>query len=255
MDEATAPTIFEDVRLSAEALATLADRVPTTDSRPPIEVRTPVTDARIGSIPSCEAADVSEAAERGRAAGADWAETPVSERAAVIERFGDLVLDRRDRLLDLIQLETGKARGDALEEVLGVAVSTTYHANHGPDALAEDRRAGAFPLLTDAVVTYGPVGLVGVISPWNYPMMLSSPTSFRPCWPATRCSVNQTHGRHSPRWNWSRSSRRRDCRGTSSRSSPVMGRWGRPSSTRWTTWPSRVGRRRDAPSPNGPAGT
>ena len=138
-----------------------------------LDVFAPATTERIGSVPACDGDDVAAAVDRARAARAEWAETPATERAAVIDRFGDLVLEHRAELLDVLQLETGKSRRTAVEELLDVPTGCTYLADEAPGALAEDRRRGAFPGVATATVTYDPVGVVGVISPWNYPLTLS----------------------------------------------------------------------------------
>ncbi len=143
------------------------------ESEDPLTVTAPATDEPIGSVPACDESDVDRAVERARTAATAWAETPVRERAAVIDRFGDLVRDRREPLLDLLQLETGKSRTTAVEELFDVPMACAYAADHGPAALAEERRGPAVPLVTTATVTYDPVGVVGVISPWNYPLTLA----------------------------------------------------------------------------------
>ncbi|WP_280585206.1 succinic semialdehyde dehydrogenase [Halorubrum sp. Boch-26] len=138
-----------------------------------LDVVAPATSERIGSVPACDGNGVAAAVERARSAQAEWEEAPATERVAVIDRFGDLVLEHREELLDLLQLETGKSRRSAVEELFDVPTGCTYLADEAPDALAEDPRSGVFPGLATATVTYDPVGVVGVISPWNYPLTLS----------------------------------------------------------------------------------
>jgi len=167
------PAVLDETRFSPPRLETLADRVATTDDRPTLAVRTPVTDDPVGAVPRCTEEDVAAAVERAREGGSAWADRPIEERAATLERFADLVTDRRAELLDVVQLETGKARHHALEELLDVPATCSYYADTGPSALAAADRSGAIPLATDARVTADPVGVVGVISPWNYPLTLS----------------------------------------------------------------------------------
>ena len=163
--------------LAARRLDDLAGRVtrsgPADAARDAIDVFAPATAERIGSVPACEASDVDAAVDRAREAQTEWAETPASERAAVIDRFADLVVDRREELLDVLQVETGKSRRTAVEELFDVPTGCSYLANEAPGALADERRSGVAPGVTTATVTYDPVGVVGVIAPWNYPLTLS----------------------------------------------------------------------------------
>ena len=83
------------------------------------------------------------------------------------------MLARQDEILDLIQLESGKARKHAFEEVLDVAIVARYYANTAERHLRPRRRRGALPLLTAAYEHHHPLGVVGIIAPWNYPLTLS----------------------------------------------------------------------------------
>lgn len=173
MSSHTHSTVLSDTTVSRDRLAALAARVRTVEKGAPIDVRAPATDEVVGAVPSCEPADVDAAVERARSAQAAWAERPPEERARVLVRFADLVLDHREELLDTIQIETGKAREHAFEEVLDVVNTAGYYGKEGPEMLDDRDRTGPAPLLTSVVETYEPVGVVGVISPWNYPMTLS----------------------------------------------------------------------------------
>ena len=168
------PTAVGDApTLAARRLDDLAERVArsrpadddASDRADRIDVFAPATDERIGSVPACDADDVAAAVERARDAQAAWAETPAAKRARVVDRFGDLVHDRREELLDLLQLETGKSRRTAVEELFDVPTGCAYVADEAPDALAEERRRGVAPGIATATVTREPVGVVGVISP------------------------------------------------------------------------------------------
>lgn len=83
------------------------------------------------------------------------------------------MLDRRDLVLDTIQSETGKTRRDALAEVVTVAGTARYYLAHGAEHLQRNERSPAVPLITSAEVVYKPHGVVGLITPWNYPFLLS----------------------------------------------------------------------------------
>ncbi|GGN98078.1 succinic semialdehyde dehydrogenase [Haloarcula pellucida] len=141
--------------------------------RDPLTVRSPFTGEEMGTVPACQPADVTEAVRTAQAAQSDWSERPIEERAAVLQRFADEVLDHREELLDIVQLEAGKARLDAHVELLDIVLNADYYAREGPNHVAPTRRDGGFPLLTKAVEHHDPVGVVGLIEPWNYPLTLA----------------------------------------------------------------------------------
>jgi succinate-semialdehyde dehydrogenase / glutarate-semialdehyde dehydrogenase len=159
--------------LTTERFELLARRVGTAGEREQTDVERPSTGALLGRVPKCTAEDVEAAVGRARAAQAEWAETTWAERERVLLRFHDLVLARREEMLDLLQLEAGKARAHAFEEFLDVAIVARYYARSAERHLRTRRRRGAFPFLTAAWEHHHPVGVVGIITPWNYPITLS----------------------------------------------------------------------------------
>ncbi|MFJ3907190.1 succinate-semialdehyde dehydrogenase/glutarate-semialdehyde dehydrogenase [Streptomyces sp. 2132.2] len=134
---------------------------------------TPFTGAKLADLPEATPEDVAEAFERARAAQGAWAAVPVRQRAAVLLRFHDLVLARQAEVLDLIQLETGKARLHAHEEVQAVAVAARHYGRKAPSYLRPKGHTGAIPTLTKVTELRQPRGVVGQIAPWNYPLELS----------------------------------------------------------------------------------
>ena len=134
---------------------------------------TPFTGEKLADLPESTPEDVATAFERARAAQEVWAKTPVRQRAAVLLRFHDLVLARQAEVLDLIQLETGKARLHAHEEVQAVAVAARHYGRKAPSYLKPKGHTGAVPTLTKVTELRQPRGVVGQIAPWNYPLELS----------------------------------------------------------------------------------
>ncbi|OQR60993.1 succinic semialdehyde dehydrogenase [Streptomyces maremycinicus] len=134
---------------------------------------TPFTGEKLADLPESTPDDVLKAFEAARRAQPVWERTPVRERAAVLLRFHDLVLERQAEVLDLIQLETGKARLHAHEEVQAVAVAARHYGRKAPSYLRPKRHAGAMPTLTKVTELRHPRGVVGQIAPWNYPLELS----------------------------------------------------------------------------------
>ncbi|WP_019925782.1 succinic semialdehyde dehydrogenase [Nocardia sp. BMG111209] len=152
-------------RLLAHAVAGGAGTVP---------VFAPATGQPIADLPQSSAADLDRAFAVARQAQRDWVEVPVRERVSILRRFHDLVLSEQDTVLDLIQLESGKSRVHAFDEVADVAVNARYYAARAARLLAPRTPRGVLPLLTRVEVHYRPKGVVAVISPWNYPLALAA---------------------------------------------------------------------------------
>ncbi|MFI1013681.1 succinic semialdehyde dehydrogenase [Streptomyces sp. NPDC020965] len=134
---------------------------------------TPFTGEKLADLPESTPEDVALAYERARAAQPVWAATPVRVRAAVLLRFHDLLLERQAEVLDLVQLETGKARLHAHEEVQAVALAARHYGRRAPAYLRPRRHTGVVPVLTRTTELRHPRGVIGQIAPWNYPLELS----------------------------------------------------------------------------------
>ncbi|MCW2921714.1 MAG: gabD1 [Thermoleophilia bacterium] len=137
-----------------------------------LDVHNPATGELVASIPTTDPAGVEAMARAARAAQARWAARTWRERAKVVARFHDLVFERQDEILDTIQRENGKARRDALAELVTVAGTARYYLAHGRRHLHEKRARGGVPLLTRARTAWHPHGLIGMITPWNFPFIL-----------------------------------------------------------------------------------
>jgi succinate-semialdehyde dehydrogenase/glutarate-semialdehyde dehydrogenase len=137
-----------------------------------IEIRNPATGEHVGSVSTTGLTDVERAVTAARRAQKNWSSLHWSQRAAIVRKFHDLVLDRSDSILDVIQSETGKARRDAFGEIVTVAGTARYYLAHGESHLSAKRREPAVPAITDAEIIYKPHGVVGLITPWNYPFLL-----------------------------------------------------------------------------------
>jgi succinate-semialdehyde dehydrogenase/glutarate-semialdehyde dehydrogenase len=125
-------------------------------------------------VPHSTVEDVELAFEAARRAQPKWAAVDVSERKRIMLRLHDLLLTHLDEGLDLIQWETGKTRMDAFKELVGVCTIARSYARGARKLLRPQRRLGLVPLLTDVVIQRHPVGVVGNIAPWNYPLFLAA---------------------------------------------------------------------------------
>jgi succinate-semialdehyde dehydrogenase/glutarate-semialdehyde dehydrogenase len=138
-----------------------------------MDIRTPFTGEVLGSVPLCMAEDVQLALQRARVAQASWSKTDLAQRKKIFLRYHDLVIKHRNEFLDLIQLETGKTRLNALDEVFDVSINSRHYAARAAHYLRPRRRKGAIPVFTRTVEVLHPKGVVGFIAPWNYPVALA----------------------------------------------------------------------------------
>ena len=140
------------------------------ESRPVLEA---FSGTEMTTIPVGTADDVATAVGMARGAQKDWVQLWPKDRARILRRFADLVDRNLDSLIDVVQAETGKARAYAQEEVMDVAMTARHYANIGPKLLKVRKAKGMLPGFTSTQVRYHAKGVVGVISPWNYPMTLA----------------------------------------------------------------------------------
>ena len=169
----TEPVQIPSKRITPAQLEALAARVQSSAGREPMPIQQPFTGKPLGTVPKCAPEDVEAAIKRAREAQREWAQTSFDERRGIFMRYHDLVLDRQEELLDLLQIESGKARRHAFEEILDVAIVSRYYGNTAEKHLKPRRRRGALPFLTETWEYKHPVGVVGIIAPWNYPLTLS----------------------------------------------------------------------------------
>jgi succinate-semialdehyde dehydrogenase / glutarate-semialdehyde dehydrogenase len=161
-------------RVTPSLLERLAARATVSDRDATLHVEAPFTGEVLGSVPEGTPGDVAAAAAAARAAQRAWAAASFTARSAVLLRFHDLLLDNADEILDLVQLETGKARRHGLEELLDVAMQARYYAHTAAGFLRPRRRAGGLPLLMQAWEHHHPRGVIGFITPWNYPLTMGT---------------------------------------------------------------------------------
>jgi succinate-semialdehyde dehydrogenase/glutarate-semialdehyde dehydrogenase len=133
----------------------------------------PFTGLVLHELPISTADDVAQAAATARAAQVAWRSAGFAHRRAILLKAHDLLLERRNDLLDILQTETGKTRGQAFEEVFSGASVTRYYALSARRVLATRKRRGGIPVIINTRVSYRPKGLIGVVTPWNYPLSLS----------------------------------------------------------------------------------
>lgn len=135
-------------------------------ARPTRTIDEVFTGKPLTTIPVGTAADVEAAFAEARAAQTDWAKRPVIERAAVIRRYRDLVIENREFLMDLLQAEAGKARWAAQEEIVDLIANANYYARVCVDLLKPRKAQPLLPGIGKTTVCYQPKGVADSQTPY-----------------------------------------------------------------------------------------
>ncbi|KAL3901127.1 MAG: hypothetical protein SGCHY_000847 [Lobulomycetales sp.] len=133
----------------------------------------PATGFFIASVPASSAQDVADAVKRAKQAQRIYAkDTGFSKRAQILQSLYDYILENKDDLCRISARDTGKTKLDAtFAEIIPTLEKIMWTIQYGPGALApESRESGRISMLTSARVEYHPVGVMGVIVSWNYPI-------------------------------------------------------------------------------------
>jgi succinate-semialdehyde dehydrogenase/glutarate-semialdehyde dehydrogenase len=133
----------------------------------------PTSGKKIYDLPQLSAGDVTLAFAAARKAQSSWNQTPIKRREQILLKLHDLMMTSQEQLMDLLQLETGKARSHAFEEVAGAFGAARYFGKIAAKTLRPTKTKAGVPILTKTFVEHAPVGVVGIITPWNYPLALT----------------------------------------------------------------------------------
>jgi acyl-CoA reductase-like NAD-dependent aldehyde dehydrogenase len=144
-----------------------------TDIPHEVVVTCPATGQVVGSVPVATSVEVEAVAARLRAAQPAWQQLGVEGRSRWLGMWRDWLLDHTDELLTVLQLETGKSWGDANLEISGME-SINYWIDNAGEFLADQtvRPYGAANAAKKLTIAYEPYPLVGVITPWNGPLLV-----------------------------------------------------------------------------------
>ncbi|MEV6558181.1 aldehyde dehydrogenase family protein [Nocardia sp. NPDC051756] len=148
-----------------------ADPVATT-----IDVENPATGDIIGTVENMSAEQVVGLVAAARAAQPAWEAIGFAGRGRLVRALRSWFVAERDQIIDLVVAENGKTREDALlAELYYVADSMGFWARNAAKYLADESPRKHSPLMLgkQVVVRHRPLGVVGVIAPWNYPLTLS----------------------------------------------------------------------------------
>lgn len=133
----------------------------------PYRTVNPYTGDTEQEFPFLDPAGIGGVVERAHAAFLDWRRRPVEERAQLVGRAGELMLERKDEFAALVTREMGKRIQEAGGEVALAASILGYYAENGPRFL-EPRRIDV--MKGEAIVENEPIGVILAIEPWNYPL-------------------------------------------------------------------------------------
>jgi acyl-CoA reductase-like NAD-dependent aldehyde dehydrogenase len=140
------------------------------------EVRKPADGSLIRNVHTDSPGRVAEVVARVRAAQPAWEAIGVEERARWLARWRDWLLENREHITDIVQEETGKVRGDSGLESIYLELAANFWGEHAGRYLADETPTpGLLPTKVRRLrVRYRPYPVVGVISPWNFPLILSA---------------------------------------------------------------------------------
>jgi len=144
--------------------------IPPTPAREQLASTDPATGEVVGTVPVHTAEDVDAAVARARAAAVEWSALTYADREAELARFRAGLAEACDELADLIHRENGKPRTEAIVEVY-MALSHLAHASRRAEKALKSHKVSSGLLANfRATVSYHPLGVIGVIGPWNYPI-------------------------------------------------------------------------------------
>jgi acyl-CoA reductase-like NAD-dependent aldehyde dehydrogenase len=138
-----------------------------------ISVLSPLTGEVLHELKSFTTEEVIEAFARGRQAQVAWAALSARNRAIAATKLADLLAKRQDQMMDQLQTETGKSRAHAFEEIAGALGAISYYAKTSEKLMRRKKVRAGVPFLLTTFVEPAPIGVVGVITPWNYPLALT----------------------------------------------------------------------------------
>lgn len=137
----------------------------------------PATGQFLREFECATAEQVAEVVERARAAQSKWRETPVAERVRVLRRFQSEIYNAKERVAAQISQEAGKPQVEALlTEVLVTLDAARFIAREATRLLRPERVRHGNPVMKAkrAYLLREPYGVIGIISPWNYPFSIPS---------------------------------------------------------------------------------
>jgi betaine-aldehyde dehydrogenase len=136
------------------------------------EVTNPATGESIAAMPLSTEEDVNRAVAAAKRAFPGWSTTPPGERAAALIKLADLLQEHAEELADLEAADAGKPRNAFLEDEMPFLCDNLRFFG-GAGRLLEGKSSGEYVAGHTSIIRREPVGVVGQITPWNYPLMMA----------------------------------------------------------------------------------
>jgi len=157
--------------LTVSGQAVIANRSVDARSGETFEKRSPVDGRVLASVAACDTADVDGAVRAARKAFEDgvWSELAPRERKTILLEYAQRIAERKEELALLSTLEMGKPIADSLGEVDSTVLCISYYAEAIDKVYGE---IGPTPPDSLTLVTKEPAGVVGAVTPWNYPLLM-----------------------------------------------------------------------------------
>jgi acyl-CoA reductase-like NAD-dependent aldehyde dehydrogenase len=135
-----------------------------------LECRNPATLERLGDVPVLSRAEVVQRVERGRRAQGSWGRTSFAERRRVLRALLDHIVAHQEEICRACARDSGKTLVDAaMGEIFPVCEKLRYTIAHGESDLSPEARRAGVLVHKKVRVEYHPLGVVGVLCPWNFP--------------------------------------------------------------------------------------
>ncbi len=132
-----------------------------------LEVNNPASLEIIGNVPKCSVSETKKAIDDANKAFQTWKETTAKERSVILKKWGELITENVDDLAKIMTIEQGKPLAEAKGEILMGASYIEFYAEEAKRVYGDiipDPRPGK-----RIVIIKQPVGVVGAITPWNFP--------------------------------------------------------------------------------------
>jgi len=136
------------------------------------ESTSPATGDMIGAFPKSNAEDVDRAVAAAKDAFEDWRLVPAPKRGEILYRFANLLIDEKEALTDLMSREMGKVKAEAGGDVQEAIDMSLYMAGEGRRLFGHTTPSELQDKFNMSVRQ--PIGVVGVITPWNFPIAIPS---------------------------------------------------------------------------------